>query len=85
MFRIFVLFFALFMTPQMAWADPGDGWADPDDDSDELDLETETEEEKKAREDKVFNIQKNYDVNKRSKRTKPKPFKLSKSNATMSK
>ena len=49
-FRIFLLFFALFMTPRMAWADPSDGWADPEDDSDDLDLETETEEEKKERE-----------------------------------
>ena len=36
----------------MAWADPLDGWSGPDDEeSDELDLETETEEEKKAREE----------------------------------
>ena len=48
MFRIFLLFFALFLTPSMAWADPLDGWTDPeDDDSDDLDLESETEEEKK--------------------------------------
>jgi len=54
-FRIFFLFFALFLTPQMAWADPQVGWAAPDDDSgddsDDLDLESETPEEKKAREE----------------------------------
>ena len=32
-------------------ADPSDGWTDPDDSSDDLDLESETDEEKKAAEE----------------------------------
>jgi hypothetical protein len=36
----------------MAWADPLDGWSGPDDEeSDDLDFDSETEEEKKAREE----------------------------------
>ena len=36
----------------MAWADPLDGWSGPDDEeSDDLDFDTETEEEKKAQEE----------------------------------
>ena len=39
------------MSPIVAVADPSDGWTDPDDSSDDLDLESETDEEKKAAEE----------------------------------
>jgi hypothetical protein len=47
--RIFLLCTLIHFIPTTAFADPTDGWVAPDDD--ELDLEEETEEEKKAREE----------------------------------
>ena len=41
--------------------------------------------DRKAREEKVFNIGSQYDHDRKLNHTKPKPFRLSKSNATMSK
>ena len=50
-FHKIVLFFFFIMSPIVAVADPSDGWTDPDDSSDDLDLESETDEEKKAAEE----------------------------------
>jgi hypothetical protein len=41
--------------------------------------------EKKAREEKVFNLAKNYDRDRRENHTRPRPFKLSTTNARMNK
>ena len=50
-FHKIVLFFFFIMSPIVAVADPSDGWTDPDDSSEDLDLESETDEEKKAAEE----------------------------------